>query len=880
MRLAPLALPVLLLGLGTCASLMAAPAPSPPAPKPAAPAPLPPAPPAKPAAAPQRPLLERALAGPLRDVREILFVTRLPYDDGHWYANIGYYCDDETRKAYAGNGKPDVGTLSALDLRTGAVRVILDAQGGSIRDPQVHYDGRTILFAWRKAGADVYHLHEIRSDGSGLRQITDGPYDDYEPIYLPDGDILFVSTRCRRWVNCWMTQVGTMYRCRPDGSDVRPVSPNTEHDNTPWVLPDGRVLYMRWEYVDRSQVDYHALWVMNPDGSGQSVYYGNMRPAIVMIDAKPIPGTDRVLANFSPGHGVTDHAGIATVVTPARGPDAPASSRPLHKGKLVRDPWPFAEDCVLAAQDNRLVLIDGSGAVEPVYAHAGPGGLHEPRPLAPRPREAVIPPRDRPGEAAGRFVLADVQAGRNLEGVQRGDVKRILVLESLPKPVNFSGGPDALTWLGTFTLERVLGTVPVEADGSAYFEAPANRQLFFVTLDADDRSVKRMQSFTGVAPGETLGCIGCHERRETTAAPAAGGTLLAVRRPPSSLSPFEGLPDVIDLRRDVQPILDRHCVACHGPARRDGGVLLTGHMGPHWTHSYFSLFASRQVADGRNGYGNQPPRTIGSAASPLLKKLDGSHYGATLTERERRMIWLWIESGATAAGTYACLRNNAQQAAAGHAAGLVFGAQKAVLKRRCGACHELDNPASEAGRAIPFQPDFKDRRKRERDAGPVAPYERIVRENDPYLRYSANVLLDFTVPAESALLLAPLAKAAGGWERCGKPVFADATDPDLTALRAAIAQGKAALEAVGNFGHAGFRPNPQYLREMRRFGILPAAVDPAQEPLDVFDVDRRYWRSRIGTPKRHPGSQRSEPKGGIGENGGSVKGEGGRVRGR
>jgi hypothetical protein len=839
MRLAPLALPVLLLGLGTGVSLLAAPAPSPPAANPAAPTP----PPAKPAAAPQRPLLERALAGPLRDVREILYVTRLPYDDGHWYANIGYYCDDESRKAYAGNGKPDVGTLSALDLRTGDVRVILDAQGGSIRDPQVHYDGRTILFAWRKAGTDVYHLHEIRSDGTGLRQVTDGPYDDYEPIYLPDGDLLFVSTRCRRWVNCWMTQVGTMFRCRPDGSDVRPVSPNTEHDNTPWVLPDGRVLYMRWEYVDRSQVDYHGLWVMNPDGSGQSVFFGNMRPAIVMIDAKPIPGTDRVLASFSPGHGVTDHAGIATVLTPARGPDAPASARPLHKGKLVRDPWPFAEDCVLAAQDNRLVLIDGSGAVETVHTHAGPGGLHEPRPLAPRPREAVIPPRDRPGEAAGRFVLADVYAGRNLEGVKRGDVRRLLVLESLPKPVNFSGGPDTLTWLGTFTLERVLGTVPVEADGSAYFEAPAGRQLFFVSLDADGRSVKRMQSFTGVAPGETLGCVGCHERRETTAAPAAGGTLLAVRRPPSPLSPFEGLPDVIDLRRDIQPILDRHCVACHGPARRDGGVLLTGHMGPHWTHSYFSLFASRQVADGRNGYGNQPPRTIGSAASPLLAKLDGSHYGAKPSERERRMIWLWIESGATAAGTYACLRNNAQQAAAGHAAGLVFGAQKAVLKRRCGACHELDNPASETGRAIPFQPDFKDRRKRERDAGPVAPYERIVRENDPYLRYSANVLLDFTAPAESALLLAPLAKASGGWERCGPPVFADATDPDLAALRAAIAQGKAALEAAGNFGHAEFRPNPQYLREMRRFGILPAAFDPAREPIDVFDIDQRYWRS-------------------------------------
>jgi hypothetical protein len=782
------------------------------------------------------PLLDEALAGPMKDVREVVFVPRLTYDDGHWYANIGYYCDDANRKAYAGNGRPDVGKLLKLDLRTGAVTTIFDAQGGSVRDPQVHYDGRRILFSLRKAGTDPYHLHEIDVDGTGLRPITDGPWDDYEPTYLPDGDILFVSTRCRRWVNCWYTQVGTMYRCGPDGKNVRLVSANTEHDNTPWVHSDGRILYMRWEYVDRSQVDYHGLWAMNPDGSGAATFFGNMHPGTVMIDAKPIPGTNKVLANFSPGHGMTDHAGIATVISEEKGPDDRSVPRPLHQGRKVKDPYPISEDCVLAAQDNQLVLINGRGQVAPFYVHPGPGGLHEPRPLVPRPREPVLAPRSKPGPLTGRFVLADVYRGRSLEGVRRGDVRKLLVLESLPKPVNFNGGPDTLTWLGTFTLERVLGTVPVEEDGSAYFEAPANRQLFFVSLDGNDLSLKRMQSFASVAPGETLGCVGCHERRET-APPAGRGGLMAVRRPPSRIEPFEGFPDVIDLLRDVQPVLDRHCVSCHSPQKREGKVLLTGHMGPHWPHSYFALFASGQVADGRNGYGNQPPRTIGSSASPLLKKLDGSHYGAKLSEREKRILWLWIESGATAHGSYGYLRNTQQQGLTGQAVGAALGGAGASLQRRCASCHTLGKPAGEARLPLPFHSDFKDRRK---GRGITAPYERIIIENDPLLRFSANILIDFTRPADSAILLGPLAKEAGGWGSCGTAVFANREDPDCRAVLGAIERGKAVLDDSGIFGTPRFRPNPQYLREMARFGVLTEKPEAA---VDVFAIDQKYWRA-------------------------------------
>jgi len=800
-------------------------------------------------AAPPRPpgsaLLTRALEGPLREVRELVFCTRLKYDDPHWYANIGYYCDDENRKAYTGNGKPDASVLYKWDLRSGALTVLLDARGGSVRDPQVHYDGRKILFSLRKAGEDYYHLHEIGVDGQGLRQLTSGPYDDYEATYLPDGGIAFVSTRCKRWVNCWMTQVGIIYRCDGDGNHIEQLSANTEHDNTPWVLPDGRILYTRWEYVDRSQVEFHHLWTMNPDGTGATIFYGNMHPHILMIDAKPIPGTTRVLASFSPGHGVNEHAGIATIVAPDGGPDDRAFAQAIQKGRLTRDPYPISGNCHLAARDNEIVLMDGTGQVEPIFTHKGPGLVHEPRPIMPRPRERIIPRRAQATQPTGRFVLANVYEGRKLDGVRKGDVRKLLILESLPKQVNFSGGPDLVSWLGTFTLERVLGTVPVEEDGSAFFEAPADRQLFFVALDDKDLSVKRMQSFTSVRPGEVLGCVGCHEHRVKTPDAGPHSQILATRRPASFIEPFQGFPDVLDFQRDIQPILDRHCVPCHNYQKREGTTILAGDLGPHWSHAFFTMFAKRLVADGRNGLGNQPPRTIGSSASRLLEKVSGSHHEVRVSAAEWRTLWLWIESGAPYAGSYAGLRNAAQQDLAGRATGAVIGQAASVIKERCAQCHESDPDGESRPLFVTTEWGRKNRQKLGR---PTGAYERVVMENDPIARFSPNILLNFSRPEFSPLLLGPLARSAGGFGSCGQGGFSSTNDPAYLRLLAGIRQGKAILDAEPRYGRPGFKPNPQYVRELKRYGILPIEFDASRQPLDYFAADQAYWRSLWTVP--------------------------------
>ena len=799
-------------------------------------------------------LLEKFRAGPMAGVEDLIFAARKVNDtDGHWYANIGYYAHDPNRKAWREGAK-----LYRWSIATGQFTTVLDDPRGGIRDPQLHYDGRKILFSYRPGGTEQYHLYEINLDGSGLRQLTNGAYDDFEPTYLPDGGIAFVSTRCKRWVNCWLTQVAILHRCDGDGGNVRPISSNNEQDNTPWPLADGRLLYTRWEYVDRSQVDYHHLWAANPDGTNQTNWFGNLHPKIVMIDAKPIPGSDKIIASFSPGHGQREHAGTVTIVDPNAGPDTPASARPITKSNQYRDPWAFSEEAFMAALGPAVVLLDAGGAQQeicklPAEDIAAGLWLHEPRPLQARPRERRIPERINLATAQGTLVLHDIYDGRNMAGVKRGEIKQLLVLESLPMPIHFTGGMDPLSYGGTFTLERIVGTVPVEPDGSAYFEAPALRSLILVALDEKELSVKRMQSFFTVQPGETTSCLGCHEQR-TKSPPPSNRRALATTRRASRIQPVAGVPDVMDFPRDVQPILDALCVKCHGyEATPDGGpragrLLLTGDHGPMFSHSYYMLTIARLFSDGRNqAKSNYAPRTLGSSASRLLQLVDGSHYGAKATPAQARTLRLWIECGAPYPGTYAALGT-----------GMIGGyaenrpvdtdvdwpqakAAAAVIGTRCISCH------NEATRVLPrtladerglsfWRPD----------------------PNDPRLNTSRHIVFNLSRPEKSLILLAPLARGAGGWGLCGPGaaeaaprdgVFATTRDPDYQKLLALCAAGQARLDQIKRFDMPGFQPRPDWVREMQRYGVLPS-TRTASAPIDPYAVEKTYWESLWYQPRR------------------------------
>ena len=299
---------------------------------------------------------------------EIVYAVRGLYADGHYYASFGHWSLDPERMMYASGGAK----LCKLNLRTRRSTVLLADPQGSVRDPQVHYDGRKIVFSYRPGGTQHFHLYEIGADGRGLRQLTEGPFDDIEPAYLPDGGIVFPSSRCKRFIACWYTPAATLFRIDGDGKNLRGLSSNIVHENTPAVLPDGRILFTRWEYVDRAPQKFHGLWTMHPDGTEQQIAFGNTQPPgewVLMIDAKPIPGTDRVVAVFSPGHGNREHAGEIRVVDLRAGPDDPGRARrisptvPLSNGWMggrdgFHDPYPLGPHLFLVARDKSLLLLD------------------------------------------------------------------------------------------------------------------------------------------------------------------------------------------------------------------------------------------------------------------------------------------------------------------------------------------------------------------------------------------------------------------------------------------------------------------------------------------------------------------------------------------
>jgi len=763
------------------------------------------------------PLLNRFLNGPMAGVEEIIFAVRVPGRD-HWYVTFGNYSDGVNKgRAYKFAdgvywGYADGGRLCRLNLRTGKLQVLLDDPKGGVRDPQVHYSGKKILFSYRRGGTHPYHLYEIDIDGSSLRQLTDGPDDDIEATYCPDGSIVFCSSRCHRFVNCWYTRVAVLYRCDADGSNIRMLSSNNDHDNTPWMLPDGRILYMRWEYVDRSQVHFHHLWTMNPDGTGQMVFFGNLYGSISMLDAKAIAGTNKVVSIFSPGHGRPEHLGPVAVVDPTFGPDMQSAARHIGKRRDWKDPYAFTEDCFLVASPRGIYVMDGQGREERVYA-LGPQDrqfhCHEPRPLRPRPREPVIAPRVNLRKATGTLFLADVCHGRQMATLPRGTIEKLLVLQQLPKPINHSGGMQPLTIGGSFTLAEVLGTVPVEPDGSASFEVPALKSLFFVALDRRGMAVKRMHSFLTVEPGERMSCVGCHEHRTETPRDVLSASLAAMGGEPAQIQPYDGIPSVIDYPRDVQPILDRHCVRCHNPDQYDGKVDLCGDYTPMYTISYWTMQGRGLVSDNRNRpVSNYPPYAVGTPKSRLLLFLKPTHYEVKLTPKELTTVHLWIESSACYPGTYASLGNGSYPVSLG-------GPVAAGLKKRCGGCHSRDHV---------------DRRTRKKT--------QIV--TFPGRRGSIGPVFNLGRPEKSQLLLAPLSKKHGGHGMKGKTVFADTQDPLYRMLLAQLQEARRRLLAGKRFDMPDFRPTVHYLREMQRFGILPAKIPPTG-PIDPYKTDRAYW---------------------------------------
>ena len=304
---------------------------------------------------------------------------------------------------------------------------------------------------------------------------------------------------------------------------------------------------------------------------------------------------------------------------------------------------------------------------------------------------------------------------------------------------------------------------------------------------------------------------------------------MAARQKPDRIKPVAGTPDIFDFPRDIQPILDKHCIACHKPEKRDGKISLVGDRNEWFSESYTALMMNNQVSDGHNQAGDRPPRTIGSSASRMMKMIDGSHHKVKLSVREYRMIQLWIEGGANYAGT----------AGAGGTGEVAVnrGAIHRVFAKRCGRCHKRGTNG--LGWRMPRHRNY-----------------------DHSVRHDVH-MYNLTNPARSWLLMAPLSKQAGGNGVCRettapakakananananaktKPIFADVNDPDYRAMLATIKSAAANLDRIKRYDMPGFRPHSAYMQQLKRFGILPETFDPKKDPLDCFKADKAYYRS-------------------------------------
>ena len=615
--------------------------------------------------------------GPLSGMK-ILYVERDQYaQDHHNTATLFQYGEINEGKFSPG------AAMYVYDADTGKSQKILEITSGVIRDPEISYDGKKVVFSMRRGKTDYYHIYEMNVDGTGLRQLTfAGGISDIDPFYLPDGDIIFSSTRQPKYCMCNRHIMCNLYRMHGDGANITQIGISTLFEGHSTLLADGRILYDRWEYVDRNFGDAQGLWTANPDGTKHAVYYGNNTPSPGgIIDAREIPGTVKVVCTLTSCH---DRPwGSVAVIDRRKGIDNgdgvvwiwPADmGKYLGKGNidtfkrspgLYEDPYPVDENHFLVskvtASEEELKKRRGRNMHQDIYLLGTDGteylvvkgekSLFDPHVVAPRPKPLEIPAMRNFCDKTGTFYVENVYEGTHMEGVEKGAVKWLRVVESPEKRTWTGGGwygqgeqAPAMNW-HSFENKRIIGEVPVEEDGSVNFKAPAGKFLFFQLLDKDKKMIQSMRSGVTLMPGEINGCIGCHEDRLTIPVPLSERPL-AMKKKPAECILWQGKePFKFSFMEHVQPILDRNCVKCHDfdPENRDK-LVLARDMNPYFNAAYINLYVKKEVTLVGGGPADiQPAYSWGSHASKLTKVIDGAHHGVSLSKEEKETLYTWMD---------------------------------------------------------------------------------------------------------------------------------------------------------------------------------------------------------------------------------------------
>ena len=562
----------------------------------------------------------------------------------------------------------------------GEAKTIIENPNGSfVGDINLHWDADKILVT-ALADNGTWQVHELGIDGSGYRQITPSigtDVDNVEGCYVPDGAVLFISTANMMGVPCidGSSPVGNIYRLETDGKTIRQLTFEQDQDWCPVLLPNGRVLYLRWEYIDTPHYFSRILFHMNPDGTNQIEFYGsNGYWPNSLFYARPVPGSTTKFAAIASGHHGVAREGEMVLFDISKGrreaegaiqkiPGYGKPVDPVIMDELVEHAWP--RFLFPAPLDENYFLVSASlapGSPWCLYLvdtfdnmlkiREEPGyGLFEPTPVLKQPMPPIQVNRVDPSTKESTVFITDVYFGQGLPDVPKGTVKKLRVFE-FSYGYRGIGSHDYLGMESCWDARRILGEVPVYEDGSASFTIPANTPLAIQPLDEKGRAVQLMRSWFVGMPGENQSCTGCHEHQNTVT-PNVRTT--AMGKTPSKIEPFLGPARPFSFHYEIQPVLDRYCVGCHDGTGHHHGMpnFADTSPGPYgYSQSYHALHPYVQRPGPEGDYHLYKPMEYHASISELFIMLEKGHHGVVVDSDSMRKLYAWTDMNVPYYGTW------------------------------------------------------------------------------------------------------------------------------------------------------------------------------------------------------------------------------------
>jgi formylglycine-generating enzyme required for sulfatase activity len=623
---------------------------------------------------------EALLANPAIDFDRLLVIRR---DATNPKTNFGLPQNWQGNNSIDGRVESELMSMSIRDLKAPLVSIYKPQKPQFVGDVDLHFDGKKLLYS-SLGTQNRWHVFEMNIDGSGQRQITSKDYNDvdsYDPMYLPDGRIIYVSTSGYHGVPCvsGSDYVGNLHLMNADGSGVRRLCFDQDLNWNPVMLADGRVMFLRWEYTDSAHYFSRVMMHMNPDGTGQMEYYGsNSYWPNSMFYARPLPNSPTKFIAVVSGHHGVKRMGELVVFDVSRGRQEAAGAvqkipgygkpvEPVIKDQLVNSSWPkFLHPypisdkhfLVTAKLNNEspwgIYLVDIFDNM--ILLKAEPGSaLFEPVPIKAREKPPVIADKVNLSKKTAAAYIHDIYTpGGSLDGVPRGTVKSLRVYQYEYSYRN-TGGHYVIGIEGPWDVRRIIGTVPVFDDGSAVFEIPANTPVAIQPLDAEGKALQLMRTWFVGMPGETVSCVGCHERQSSTSALKAAK---AARYTPIVPTPWHGPKRGFSYLREVQPVLDKHCVGCHDGKEADrpnfADLTLMSIKGfqSQFPRSYVDLHPYVRRNGPEGDYTGLTPLEFHADTSLLVQILKRGHYNVKLDAEAWDRLITWIDLNVPCHGTW------------------------------------------------------------------------------------------------------------------------------------------------------------------------------------------------------------------------------------